>query len=158
MTTIDNKVAISAYYFYRMIQRCQHLAFTYNKATEEGQTGEMRRFMLQLMIEGKNTVHRHSFKLGQTPCRDEYKEVDKTEAIWTKLNEHWKISPTFINTYMRCEKRFYYRYIEKLEEPDLIDEDEIDDRILGNILHRAAQLIYLQFAPKSAVKLDMDGK
>ena len=158
LTTIDNKVAISAYYFYRMIQRCQHLTFTYNNATEEGQTGEMSRFMLQLMIEGKNTVHRHSFKLGQTPCRDEYKEVDKTEAIWTKLNEHWKISPTFINTYMRCEKRFYYRYIEKLEEPDLIDEDEIDNRIFGNIFHRAAQLIYLQFAPKSAVKLDKDGK
>ena len=57
LTTIDNKVAISAYYFYRMIQRCQHLAFTYNNATEEGQTGEMSRFMLQLMIEGKNTVH-----------------------------------------------------------------------------------------------------
>lgn len=59
---------------------------------------------------------------------------------------------------MRCEKRFYYKYIEKLEEPDLIDEDEIDNRIFGNIFHRAAQLIYLQFAPKSAVKLDKDGK
>lgn len=55
-------------------------------------------------------------------------------------------------------KAFYYKYIEKLDEPDLIDEDEIDNRIFGNIFHRAAQLIYLQFAAKSAIRLDKDGK
>ncbi|HEY9550788.1 MAG TPA: PD-(D/E)XK nuclease family protein, partial [Prevotella sp.] len=51
LTTIDNKVAIYAYYFHRLLQRCSDATLAYNSSTEGVQTGEMSRFMLQLMVE-----------------------------------------------------------------------------------------------------------
>lgn len=50
------------------------------------------------------------------------------------------LTPTFLNTYLRCEKQFYYKYVEGLIEPDEIDEDEVDNKVFGNIFHRAAEL------------------
>jgi CRISPR/Cas system-associated exonuclease Cas4 (RecB family) len=55
------------------------------------------------------------------------------------------LSPTAINKYMRCQLQFYYRYVAGLQEPDIPDdEQELDNRIFGNIFHQAADLIYHQ--------------
>ena len=43
-------------------------------------------------------------------------------------------------------------------EPDEIDEDEVDNRIFGNIFHRAAELFYYGFASKSDIQTDEKGK
>ena len=51
LTTVDNKVAIFSYYFHRMLQRSADITLTYNNSTEDGHTGEMSRFMLQLLVE-----------------------------------------------------------------------------------------------------------
>ena len=51
LTTIDHKVSIYSYYFHRLIQRAKDITILYNNATTDGQTGEMSRFMLQLLVE-----------------------------------------------------------------------------------------------------------
>ena len=51
LTTIDHKVAIYAYYFHALLQRATDIALLYNNATEDGNRGEMTRFMLQFMVE-----------------------------------------------------------------------------------------------------------
>ena len=40
LTTIDNKVAIYAYYFYSLLQRATDISLLYNTSTEDGKTGE----------------------------------------------------------------------------------------------------------------------
>ena len=64
LTTIDNKVAIYAYYFHRLLQRASDVTLVYNNSTNEGQTGEMSRFMLQLMVESPHPIRFHSLKSG----------------------------------------------------------------------------------------------
>ena len=157
LTTIDNKVAIYAYYFNSMLQRAKDITLTYNNATEEGHTGEMSRFMLQLMVESQHKIERRSLTAGQSPQRPEYKSVEKTEAVMDVLNKPRLYTPTFLNTFMRCPKRFYYKYIKGLKEPDEL-EDEIDNRIFGNIFHRAAELFYLQYASGTDITTDQEGK
>lgn len=158
LTTIDNKVAIYAYYFYRMIQRARDVTFTYNNATEEGQTGEMSRFMLQLMVEGKYPIKRKTLVTGQTPRKSEYASVEKSEEMLEKISKISLVTPTMLNTYQRCEKRFYYKYVMGLEEPEEVDEDEVDNRVFGNIFHRAAELFYLRFVSPSNLMTDSKGK
>ena len=51
LTTIDNKVSIYSYYFHSMIQRAKDVTFLYNNSTQGSHTGEMSRFILQLMVE-----------------------------------------------------------------------------------------------------------
>ena len=65
LTTIDHKVAIYAYYFHRLLQRASDVTLVYNNATSDGQTGEMSRFMLQLMVESGHTIIFQTLKSGQ---------------------------------------------------------------------------------------------
>ena len=74
------------------------------------------------------------------------------------LDDVRMLTPTFLNTYQRCQKQFYYKYVKGLLEPDEIDEDEVDNRIFGNIFHRAAELFYYGFASKSDIQTDEKGK
>ncbi len=68
------------------------------------------------------------------------------------------LTPTFLNTYLRCEKQFYYKYVEGLIEPDEIDEDEVDNKVFGNIFHRAAELFYQGLASSNALTTDGKGE
>lgn len=161
LTTIDNKVAIYAYYFHRMIQRASDITLTYNNATDDGHKGEMSRFMLQMLVEYKHLIQRKALVAGQIPIRSTSEAAIKSPDVMKTLGEFGTkhlITPTFLNTYLRCPKRFFYKYIEGLQEPNEQDEDEIDNRIFGNIFHRAAQLFYLKFAQPSDLKENAQGE
>lgn len=158
LTTVENKVAIFAYYFHSMLQRAHDITLTYNNATEDGQSGEMSRFMLQLMVESQHPIVRKTLIAGQKPLRPAYDEEPKTEEVMKVLDDVRMLTPTFLNTYQRCQKQFYYKYVKGLLEPDEIDEDEVDNRIFGNIFHRAAELFYYGFASKSDIQTDEKGK
>lgn len=153
LTTIDNKVAIYAYYFHSLLQRSSDITLTYNNATEDGQTGEMSRFMLQMMVESSHAIQKRSLIAGQTPMHPDYHDEEKTEEVLEVLNKDRWITPTFLNTYIRCPKRFYYKYIKDLVEPEEL-EDEMDNRAFGLIFHRAAQLFYLKFASPSDIEVN----
>lgn len=147
LTTIDHKVAIYAYYFYRLLQRASDITLVYNNSTSDCQKGEMSRFMLQLMVESNHTIHFQTLKSGQTITLRTPQPVEKSETIMQILHEKFckeadGISPTAIGNYLRCQLRFYYRYVCGLIEPDDNEEDLVDNRIFGNIFHLSAQTIY----------------
>ena len=158
LTTVENKVAIFAYYFHSMLQRAHDITLTYNNATEDGQSGEMSRFMLQMMVESQHSIKRRTLTAGQKPLRPAYNEEQKTDEVMAVLDDIKMITPTFLNTYQRCQKQFYYKYVKGLLEPDEIDEDEVDNKIFGNIFHRAAELFYYTFANKEDIAVDDRGK
>ena len=158
LTTVENKVAIFAYYFHSMLQRAHDITLTYNNATEDGQSGEMSRFMLQMMVESQHSIKRRTLTAGQKPLRPAYNEEQKTDEVMAVLDDVKMITPTFLNTYQRCQKQFYYKYVKGLLEPDEIDEDEVDNKIFGNIFHRAAELFYYTFASKEDIAVDDRGK
>ena len=158
LTTVDNKVAIYAYYFHSLLQRATDISLAYNNATDDGQSGEMSRFMLQLMVESDQPISRKSLTAGQTPIRTNQNDIVKSDRIMQLLCQDRFLTPTFLNCYIRCPKRFYYRYILGLEEPDEVDEDEVDNRAFGNIFHRAAQLFYLRFASAENLRTNAKGE
>lgn len=158
LTTVENKVAIFAYYFHSMLQRAHDITLTYNNATEDGQSGEMSRFMLQMMVESQHSIKRKTLVAGQKPLRPAYSDAQKTNEVMAVLDNIKMITPTFLNTYQRCQKQFYYKYVKGLLEPDEIDEDEVDNKIFGNIFHRAAELFYYTFASKDDIATDDQGK
>ena len=147
LTTIDHKVAIYAYYFHRLLQRASDVTLVYNNATSDGQTGEMSRFMLQLMVESGQDIIFQTLKSGQNINPRFPQAVEKTDAVMEILRQRFSleqggISPTAISNYLRCQLRFFYRYVCNLTEPDDNEEDIIDNRIFGNIFHLSAQTIY----------------
>ena len=158
LTTVDNKVAIYAYYFHSLLQRSHDITLCYNNATEDGQSGEMSRFMLQLLVESHHDIERFSLVAGQNTLRPTYEPIEKKQHALSQLKNLKMLTPTFLNTYLRCEKQFYYKYVEGLIEPDEIDEDEVDNKVFGNIFHRAAELFYLGLASSDALTTDGKGE
>ena len=150
LTTVDYKVAIYQHYFHRLLQRASDVTILYNNATSDGKTAEMSRFMLQLMVENKIPISFLTLKAGQTPQLHAPKTIEKTPDVIAQMQKHFSkeeggISPTAINNYLRCQLRFFYRYVCGIAEPDSTEDDLIDNRLFGNIFHKAAQVIYTPF-------------
>ena len=152
LTTIDHKVAIYAYYFHRLLQRANDITLIYNNSTNDGQTGEMSRFMLQMMVESGHKINIQTLQAGQAPIQRTPHPITKSNAVMELLRKRFEdnlLTPTAINHYMRCQLQFFYRYVSGLIEPDNDDEDTIDNRTFGNIFHLAAQLLYEKLMQKS---------
>ena len=150
LTTIDNKVAIYSYYFHRLLQRAGDITIAYNNSTDNGHTGEMSRFMLQLLVESGQKIDHYSLTAKNQPTPLMPKPIEKDETALSKLEEMSRLSPSAINTYIRCKLAFYYQYIAHIKEPDS-DPETIDNRMFGNIFHRAAYLIYKDITDHSPV-------
>ena len=150
LTTIDNKVTIYAYYFHRLLQRASDVTILYNNSTEDGQRGEMSRFMLQLMVESPHTITRRILQSGQSVQKWQPAPIEKTPHVMQVLQsqfttQHSFLSPTAITRYMRCPLQFYYLYVADIQQPDTPDdEQELDNRIFGTVFHEAADIIYHQ--------------
>ena len=150
LTTIDNKVALYSYYFHRLLQRAGDITIAYNNSTDNGHTGEMSRFMLQLLVESGQKIDHYSLTAKNQPTPLMPKAIEKDETALNKLEEMSRLSPSAINTYIRCKLAFYYQYIAHIKEPDS-DPETIDNRMFGNIFHRAAYLIYKDITDHSPV-------
>ena len=141
LTTIDNKVAIYSYYFHRLLQRAQDVTIVYNNTTDNGHTGEMSRFMLQLMVDGTHNIKHLNLLAQNVPTTLCSKTIVKDENIQQVLDQMKNISPSAINVYIRCPLAFFYEYVARIKEPDC-EDDTVDNRMFGNIFHKAAQFIY----------------
>ena len=157
LTTIDHKTAIYSYYFHRILQRASDITFVYNSATEGGKTGEMSRFMLQLLVEGGHPVNQFALKAGQLTLSRSAVAVEKTPQVMQLLKarfakqpdtRHALLTPTAINAYRHCQLSFFYRYACGLREPDK-DDVQIDDRLFGIVFHAASQYLYKQLMQQS---------
>lgn len=147
LTTVKHKVAIYAYHFHRLIQRASDVTLTYNNSTEISHTGEMSRFMLQMMVESGHPIQRYSMLCGQSMETHGPEVIEKNELVMQALNQLEQLSPTAINRYLRCPLQFYYNILAGLKEPEA--EDAVDNRMFGNIFHRSAELIYTHLKEKN---------
>ena len=55
------------------------------------------------------------------------------------------LSPSAINSLIDCSLQFYFRYVADFAKKDELS-DELDNNILGSIVHRTIELIYRQIA------------
>lgn len=148
LTTIDHKVAIYSYYFHRLLQRASDITIAYNNTTDNGHTGEMSRFMLQLMVDGTHSIS-HCNLLAQNLCAPlTSRAINKDESIMSVLDSMNSISPSAINRYIRCPLSFFYQQVAHIKEPDS-EDDTVDNRMFGNIFHKSAQIIYEDIADRN---------
>jgi len=149
LTTIDNKVAVYSYYFHRLLQRAEDITIVYcNNSEDKTKSGEMSRFMTQLMVEdphiatGRHRLRHQALVVSGTATPQATPEVAKDQDIMDKLQAKGALSPSALNRYMRCPLMFFYQDVCGMRQTDEEDEEGIDGRMFGDIFHRAAQLTY----------------
>lgn len=153
LTTIDMKVGIYAYYFYRMLQRASDITIMYGNAADDKHTGEKSRFMLQLLVEGRHDIKRQALITTQKPTITERYGIEKSEKVMECLNAMSKLSPTAINSFLRCPLLFFYKYVANIKEPEE-ETTDIDHRTFGSIFHDSIQFIYDEISGVDREKID----
>ncbi|MBK6266923.1 PD-(D/E)XK nuclease family protein [Marivirga sp. S37H4] len=149
LPTLEQRDAIYAYLFYRLLQRSKKLHLMYNSDNSGGKGGEPSRYLLQLKYElGVKTRNVHQQMLNQNPQAATAVPIliEKDDSIWKILNEYCqpgkrKLSASALKTYFNCRLQFYFRYIAGLKEKEEVSE-ELDAADFGNILHHVMEDLY----------------
>lgn len=149
MTTIEHKNSVYAYYFYRLIQRAEHITMVYSTSSDGINRGEMSRFMLQFLVEWPHHIQRYYLDAGQSPQTTQPITIEKSPELLAHMHRHYDVrtnpktllSPSALNMYLDCSLKFYYRYIAGYQVPDEVNI-EIDSALFGSIFHYAAELMY----------------
>lgn len=149
MTTIEHKIAVYAYYFYRLLQRAEKVTLMYNNSSDGLNRGEWSRFMLQFLIEWDYPIIQQTLQAKQSPQSRTALSIPKTEEVMRKMmrrfsmgcNRDALLSPSALNCYLDCTLRFYFRYVAHLKAPEEVSAD-IDSATFGSIFHQAAENIY----------------
>ncbi|MBN1651404.1 MAG: PD-(D/E)XK nuclease family protein, partial [Bacteroidales bacterium] len=160
LPTYKEKNAIFAYHFYRLIQRAEHIVLLYSTSAGKLLGGEKSRFITQLMLElpkynSETRIREQLYNFKEIRPRT-YTEISiaKESPIQEQLLEMAEkgFSPTAINTYINCSLKFYFKHILKIDEVQ--EEDNlIDDRLMGNIIHYSLENMFKPFVGK-ALQLD----
>jgi len=149
MTTIEHKIAVYAYYFYRLLQRAEKVTLMYNNSSDGLNRGEWSRFMLQFLIEWKHPILLQTLQAKQSPQGSTTITLPKTPEVMQKMwhrfsleaNKDALLSPSALNCYLDCTLRFYFKYVARLKAPEEVNAD-IDSATFGSIFHLAAENIY----------------
>ncbi len=150
LPTWDEKDAIAAYHFYRLLQRAKNIFMLYNTDTDIFGNKEKSRFVSQIIYElpranKKVKIEEVVFDAGIPEAAQipDPISVPKTGNVLEKLNELAKngLSPSSLNSYRSCGLQFYFHYIAHLREPDEVEET-IGADTLGTIIHGALEELY----------------
>ena len=151
MTTIEREVSLYAYYYYRLLQRAEHITLLYNVSTENGNKGEMSRFMLQTLAEaddlfgkGQEISLRAFTASSETQAAEPYSVVKTSEVMkqfQTRFSGERMLSPSAINTYMQCPLKFYFSHVMGIR-PDKDVTEDVDKSTFGTIFHESMQQLY----------------
>lgn len=153
---MEEQDAVTAYHFYRLLQRAQHIRFYYTTNLSEQGAGEKSRYLYQLQHEllekcpPKSVIYEQQESVVN-PSVVEPIVIQKSEAILMKLKE--KISVEFgdaekfvglsasaLNSYIACSLRFYFDQLASIRSDDEVEGLTAGN--FGNVLHKAMELAY----------------
>ena len=148
LTMPIHRTALSAYYFYRLFQRAKHVRCVYNCSTNKNGTGEMSRFMTQMLVEMQGLNVKHLSLTTPSNVVETIPEAKKTPENIAEIIT--KLSPSAINTYIECPLKFYYQKIEKIQET-VEETGVLQGNDFGTIFHSAAEQAYKKMAEGDGV-------
>ncbi len=159
LPTVKHSDSIYAYYFYRLLHRAEKISLVYNSSTDGMRSGEMSRYLLQLMYDDNYNTALFNTRYNILPATRLKNTIKRNDSInelledkYLSINSSHKLSPSAINTWIDCNMKFYYRYIAGIREPEEVLE-EVDSPAFGNILHHVLKEIYEPYLGKT-----LDGK
>jgi len=153
MPAREDMDAIYAYYFYRLMQRAERVDLLYNSGSEGVRSGEMSRYLYQLIFERGTEVIRPGLEVHTReipPVLVEHTpEISRKLSVFQAGREDGRyLSPTAINTYIDCSLKFYLRYLAGIGESEEVEE-EIGAAGFGTVVHDALQKLYGEIAQKN---------
>ena len=149
----EDKQAIYAYYFMRILSRAKTVHFTHNNLSEGVNAGEQSRYLRFLSYFHKNNTT--NWLLNKKVWSNPQSKTNESQIATTFTNEQKqffletrgsKISASALNTWATCPLDFFNTYILNLREED---KKEIDSALYGTILHDVLEHGYTTILTKN---------
>ncbi|HBB91462.1 MAG TPA: hypothetical protein DC042_07025 [Bacteroidales bacterium] len=156
LPTAENRDAMYAYYFYRLIQRAGTvtLFYTTGQMDEVIRSGEKSRYISQLEFDSPIPVTVLQEKAAVIATRKTPISINKSGVVQSELMEYVnagsgrKLSASALNDFLDCSLRFAFKYIYNWREPDDSGTPS-EPKGFGQLLHRALEQLYKTFAESS---------
>lgn len=168
LPTYEEKDAVYAYNFYRLLQRAEEVYLVYSSESEAMGKGEESRFIKQVRSElarrfANIEVVDQVVDMGMALHRSAPEPVgEKDAAVMEKLGQlaAYGFSPSSLSVYMTCPLQYYYSYVRDVREADELDDD-IDASQLGTSVHNVLKRIYTPYKGRAVeaagLKAALDG-
>ena len=154
LPTFEYQDSVWAYYFYRMVQRAEHVWLVSDSRTEGLKSGEESRYIKQLQYHYRIPLERF-VATSRLELAPEVAEIPKTQADVDLIRggEH---SASSLQSYLYCPAKFYYSFIKHLSTEDEVLE-AMDAGALGTVYHATMQSLYGPFKHKCLTVADIEG-
>lgn len=163
LPTIERQDAIFAYNFYRMLSHAKNIWFIANTHADDQHSGELSRYYYQLLWQYQLPIQVTAITDKLTPTTSERKPIAKSEKVLEQLSKYFSstyekanLSASALGEYLRCPKAFYYKYVERIQEPELDESISVSNKTLGLVLHDIMQHLYMPYEGKMVQKVDVE--
>ena len=158
LTTIRHKIAVYAFYFYRLLQRTERITFVYNIATDGLNKNEMSRFLRQILAETDFAVETKILQPGRAVPAETTLQVEKSPELIDLMHRNYAsgqegarpLSPSALNAYLDCPLKFYYQQVARIRPPQ-DPQNGLDGATFGTLFHDAAELVYRKLTERNPV-------
>lgn len=165
MPTYEEKDAIFAYHFFRLLQRARHVHLIYNSNTVDGKSSqEMSRYLQQLRLYQqlfpKMNLVEKQYQIPAPFDKQPEISINKGNTITDKIREKYLgtnkkfLSATALSTFLACPIKFYFKYIAEIKEPESLEES-MEAGTFGTVLHSTMEYLYQDFIHKEVHEDDI---
>ena len=163
MQTSDERATVYAYNFFRLLNRTGHSTILFT-STDAANSKGMSRFVMQMLVSPEFKVSKAQLKERSViePI-DEARLNTSGTSLLDKLHvengrvlgwdgELYQLSPSAINAYLTCPRKFCFTYIQGVRSPEQ-DEQIFGAATMGTFVHDAMHYLYTKYLEcKSGVK------
>lgn len=159
LQTHDERASVYAYNFFRLLQRAEDVTILFSQSQTAMTKKTMSRFVMQMLVCPKE-FDVEKLSLAESNTLQPAKPIEVPEGTsWVQIpnpqsqiinhksqiiNNKLYLSPSAINTFYGCKRKFYLQYILGLREED---EQEVifSNRTLGLFVHEAVHYLYEKY-------------
>jgi len=157
MPVSDDEASITAYYFYRLLQRAKNIYIVFNTETETGTKGKSR-FIYQLNYElckaNKSAKIKEILLTPEISFTERIPvKIEKSEEILSVIENLPNYSASSLSKYIGCPLAFYFSKIAGIENRKEISES-MDDKDFGSAYHYIMSYVYKDFVNNELKKSD----
>jgi len=158
MQTPDERATVYAYNFFRLLSRAGHSTLLFTSADSADNSKGMSRFLMQMLVNPQE-FNVHKIRLDEPSVLDyiddERLKTEGTSMLATlvKGEDHvlyypdgkrFSLSPSALNTYISCPRKFCLQYIQGLRETEK-ETARFSPATLGSFVHNAMQYLYEEY-------------
>jgi len=150
MPVHNERDAIYAYHFFRLLQKAKNIHLIYNNVTTGIGGKEKSRFIRQMQAEWKNHGVTITEAESSITIKDEslelFTEIKKSDSLRLAIKKYLEkgVSPTALAEYINNPLQFYFNRILNVREEEEIEE-VVGHATLGSVIHDVLEKLYTPF-------------